>query len=131
MEALVTGLILLRGLATLVLLLGLVAFALLGVRLLVREPTAREFRAFRFLAWSAIAQVLLELLLGIFGLRNTWLHLTYGVLAAALLHFVGGLEAPQGWFRRSLNHPPEKVGPYLFWASFIALLLSLRFLATR
>ncbi len=131
MEALVTGLILLRGLATLVLLVGLAAFALLGIRLLLREPTAREFGVFRFLAWTAILQVSVEVLLGLFGLRNGWLHLTYGVLAAALLHFVGGLEAPQGWFRRSLNRPPERVGPYLFWASFIALLLSLRFLATR
>ncbi|HEU4741474.1 MAG TPA: hypothetical protein VFS50_07765 [Meiothermus sp.] len=131
MEALVTGLILLRGLATLVLLVGLAIFALLGIRLLVREPTSGEFRVFRFLAWTAIAQVVLEVLLGLFGLRNNWLHVTYGVLTAALLHFVGGLEAPDGWFRRSLNQPPEKVGPYLFWASFIALLLSLRFLATR
>ncbi|PZA07593.1 MULTISPECIES: hypothetical protein [unclassified Meiothermus] len=131
MEALLTGLILLRGLAALVLLVGLALFALLGLRLLLREPTAREFRVFRFLAWTAIAQVGLEVVLGVFGLRNTWLHLTYGTLTAALLHFVGGLEAPQGWFRRSLHRPPEKVGPYLFWASFIALLLSLRFLATR
>ena len=115
-----------RGLASLGLVVGLTFYAVAALRLLAREPTANEFRVFRLLAWLAIVQLVMDLIIS----RGNWLHLTYGVLIAALLHFVGGLE-PGGWFHKSLAKPPSKVGAYLFWASFVALLLDLRFIFTR
>lgn len=115
-----------RGLASLGLFVGLTFYTVFGLRLLIREPTAREFRVFRLLAWLAVVQVLMDLLLS----NGRWLHLSYGVLMAGLLHFVGGLE-PGGWFHKSLAKPPSRVGAYLFWASFVGLLLHLRFIFTR
>lgn len=115
-----------RGIAALGLVVGLVFYMVSGLRFLIREPTQREFGFLRFLAWLAIIQLLMDLVLT----RGRWLHLTYGVLTASLLHFVGGLQ-PGAWFHKSLTKPPSKVGPYVFWASFIGLLLTLRFVFTR
>jgi hypothetical protein len=115
-----------RGLATLGLLVGLTFYAVFSLRWLIREPTPKGFGVFRFLAWLAIVQVVLEVLIA----GGRWLHLSYGVLMAVLLYCVGGLE-PGGWFYKSLAKPPAKVGAYVFWASFIALLLHLRFIGTR
>ena len=115
-----------RGLASLGLVVGLTFYAVFGLRLLIREPTANEFRVLRLLAWLAMVQIVMDLIIS----RGKWLHLTYGVLIAALLHFMGGLEAG-GWFSKSLAKPPTRVGAYVFWASFVALLLDLRFIFTR
>jgi hypothetical protein len=121
--------LLLRGLGVLVLLIGLALFWLTGFGLLVREPTPRRFRIFKLLAWLAVALALIDFLLPLGGLHTNGLHLLYGAVNGALLLFLSGLE-PQGWFRRSLPHPPERVGVYLFWGSLIGTLMTLRFIAT-
>lgn len=120
------GLLWIRGLASLGLVVGLTFYTVFALRLLIREPTATEFRVLRLLAWLAIVQMVMDLIIS----RGNWLHLSYGVLIAVLLHFVGGLERG-GWFSKSLAKPPAKVGSYVFWASFVALLLDLRFIVTR
>ena len=52
------------------------------------------------MAWVAILQVLLGFLLFLQGLRpKDGLHLLYGLLLAAGLHYLGGLE-PGGWLDR-------------------------------
>ncbi len=119
-----------RDLAAYGLVAGLVVFWLTGFRLLFREPSAGQFGFFRGLAWLAIFLVLFELLSPFVSrTRPGGLHLTYGVFTATLLHFVGGLEQG-GWLRGSLKNPPEHVGPYLFWASLVGMLMALRFIAT-
>ena len=76
---------------------------------------ASRFYAFlRGVAWVAILQVLLGFLLFLQGLRpKDGLHLLYGLLLAAGLHYLGGLE-PGGWFYRGLKDPPKR--PELFVA---------------
>lgn len=62
----------------------------------------------------AILQVLLGFLLFLQGLRpKDGLHLLYGLLLAAGLHYLGGL-GPGGWFYRGLKDPPKR--PELFVA---------------
>jgi len=118
-------LVLISGLARLGLLVGLVIFWPSSFVLLVREPAPWQYQFFRVLSWLAIVAVVLEALLR----RPNWLHLIYGIFTALLLYWVAGL-GPKGWLRNILEEPPEKVGPYYFWASFIGILLWLRFIAT-
>lgn len=120
-------LVILRGLARLGFLLGLIGFWLSSFRLLLREPLAWQYSFFRILGWLGIFTIMLEVLIR--GSALTWLHLTYGVLAVLLVYCVAGLY-PNGWFRNALAKQPENVGPYYFWASFIGILLWLRFTTT-
>lgn len=121
---------LLRGLLRLGVLLGLIAFWLTSFRLLVREPAQWQYRFFHWLGWLSIAAVLTEVVVRTaFRLGLGWLQLTYGILTALLIYGVAGL-APKGWLWNSLEEPPDKVGPYYFWASFIGILLWLRFTST-
>lgn len=123
-------LILLRGLLRIGLLLGLVVFWLSSFRLLLQEPAGWQHRFFGVLAWLGMAAIALEVMVrALFGLGLNWLHLTYGILTALLLYSVSGLQKG-GWFYTSMSKPPDKVGPYFFWASFIAILLWLRFTST-
>jgi len=62
----------------------------------------------------AILQVALGFALFLAGLRpKDGLHLLYGLLLAAGLHYLGGLE-PGGWFYKGLKEPPKR--PELFVA---------------
>ena len=120
----------LRGLVRIGLLLWLAVFWLASFRLLLHGPARWQYRFFRGLAWLGLAGVALEVIVrAVFGLGLNWLHLTYGLLTALLLYSVSGLQ-PGGWFYSSLSKPLDKVGPYFFWASFIAILLWLRFTST-
>lgn len=119
------ALVLIIGLGRLLTLVGLVAFFPAAIPLLVREPARWQLIFFKALAYTAALTVLLEFLLR----RPSWLHASYGVIAALLLACVAGLE-PGGWFRRGLPKPPERVGQYFFWASFVGFLLWGRFIQT-
>lgn len=120
----------LRGLLNLIALLLIGVSLLWNLPLLVREPHTRQLRFFRFVAGFAVAAVVVELLVRMLFMGGvSWLHAVYGLLAASILWFVSGLE-PGGWFRQSLEKPPEQVGPYFFWASLVCLLLWWRFIET-
>ncbi len=120
----------LRGLLNLVALLLMGVSLLWNLPLLVREPSPWQSRFFKFTAGFAVAAVVVELLVRTLFMGGvSWLHAVYGLLAASILWFVSGLE-PGGWFRKSLETPPERVGPYFFWASLVGLLLWWRFIET-
>lgn len=120
----------LRGLLNAIALLLIGASLLVNLPLLVREPTPRQLRFFKFTAGFAVAAIGVELLVRTLFMGGvTWLHAIYGLLAASILWFVSGLE-PGGWFRKSLEKAPEQVGPYFFWASLVCLLLWWRFIET-
>lgn len=120
----------LRGLLNLLALVALALSLLLNLPLLLREPGRLQLRFFKLTAGLAVAAFAMELLVRpLFMGGITWLHAVYGLLAAGLVWFVSGLE-PGGWFRQSLPTPPERVGPYFFWASLVGLLLWWRFIET-
>ena len=98
----------------LVLLVAVPALALVGLLGFFRPLPSRFYAFLRGVAWVAILQVLLGFLLFLQGLRpKDGLHLLYGLLLAAGLHYLGGLE-PGGWFYRGLKDPPKR--PELFVA---------------
>ncbi|RDI95362.1 hypothetical protein DV704_07255 [Meiothermus sp. QL-1] len=119
-----------RGLLNLLVLLGLGAFLLLSFSLLLREPAPWQARFFRAVALLAVVAYTVELLVRTLLMGGmAWLHAVYGLMAAGILWFVSGLE-PEGWLRKSLEKPPERVGPYFFWAALVGLLLWWRFIET-
>ena len=96
------------------LLVAVPALALVGLLGFFRPLPSRFYAFLRGVAWVAILQVLLGFLLFLQGLRpKDGLHLLYGLLLAAGLHYLGGLE-PGGWFYRGLTDPPKR--PALFVA---------------
>ena len=96
------------------LLVAVPALALVGLLGFFRPLPSRLYAFLRGVAWVAILQVLLGFLLFLQGLRpKDGLHLLYGLLLAAGLHYLGGLE-PGGWFYRGLKDPPKR--PELFVA---------------
>lgn len=111
---LMTALMSLHALLGLALLLMVPALALVGIGGFFR-PLPPWFYAFlRGVAWVAILQVALGFALFLAGLRpKDGLHLLYGLLLAAGLHYLGGLE-PGGWFYKGLKDPPKR--PELFVA---------------
>ncbi len=120
----------LRGFLNLLALLFIALSLLLNLPLLLREPIGWQYRFFKFTAGLTAVAFAMELLVRpLFMGGVTWLHAVYGLLATGILWFVSGLE-PGGWFRQSLPNPPERVGPYLFWASLVGLLLWWRFIET-
>ncbi|WP_347240851.1 hypothetical protein [Thermus sp.] len=103
------------------LLVAVPALALVGLFGFFRPLPSRFYAFLRGVAWAAILQVLLGFLLLPQGLRpKDGLHLLYGLLLAAGLHYLGGLE-PGGWLHRGLKDPPKR--PELFVA--LGLLFSL------
>lgn len=90
------------------LLVAVPALALVGLFGFFRPLPSRFYAFLRGLAWAAILQVPLGFLLFLQGLRpKDGLHLLYGLLLAAGLHYLGGLE-PGGWFYRGLKDPPKR-----------------------
>ena len=96
------------------LLVAVPALALVGLLGFFRPLPSRFYAFLRGEAWVAILQVLLGFLLFLQGLRpKDGLHLLYGPLLTAGLHYLVGLE-PWGWFYRGLKDPPKR--PELFVA---------------
>ena len=90
------------------LLVAVPALALVGLLGFFRPLPSRFYAFLRGVAWVAILQVLLGFLLFLQGLRpKDGLHLLYGLLLAAGLHYLGGLE-PGGWFYRGVKDPPKR-----------------------
>lgn len=76
------------------LLVAVPALALVGLLGFFRPLPSRFYAFLRGVAWVAILQVLLGFLLFLQGLRpKDGLHLLYGLLLAAGLHYLGGLRA--------------------------------------
>jgi hypothetical protein len=100
--------VLLHALLGLFLLVAVPALALVGLWGFFRPLPSRFYAALRGVAWVAILQVVLGFGLFLLGFRpKEGLHLLYGLLLAAGLHYLGGLE-PGGWFHRSLKDPPKR-----------------------
>ncbi|MCS7057300.1 MAG: hypothetical protein NZ849_08220 [Meiothermus sp.] len=120
----------LRGLLVLLVLLLLGISFFVNLPLLLREPAPWQIRFFRLTAGAAVVAFVAELLVRTFFMGGVGrLHAVYGLLATSILWFVSGL-GEGGWFRRSLTRPPERVGPYFFWASLVGVLLWWRFIET-
>lgn len=116
----------LHGLLGLLLLVGLPLLTLAALPGFVRPLPPWVYRGVRALAWVAILQVLLGFLLFFLGLRpKEGIHLLYGLLLAAGLHYLGGLE-PGGWFHRGLKDPPRRPEVYVALGLLFALGLGLR-----
>nr|WP_162798782.1 hypothetical protein [Thermus caldifontis] len=108
------ALVFLHSLLGVVLMVAVLGLALVGIRGFFRPLPAPFYRILRGAAWVAILQVVLGFALLWAGLRpKDSLHLLYGLLLAAGLHYLGGLE-PGGWFYRGLKEPPKR--PELFVA---------------
>ncbi|GAB5603101.1 hypothetical protein FJNA_16270 [Thermus sp. FJN-A] len=108
------------------LLLAVPALALVGVWGFFRPLPPRFYAALRGVAWVAILQVVLGFGLFLLGLRpKEGLHLVYGLLLAAGLHYLGGLE-PGGWFYRSLREPPRRPEVFVALGLLFAVGLVLR-----
>ena len=100
--------------------------ALLGLLGFFRPLPSRFYALLRGAAWVAIAQVALGFLLFLQGLRpKDGLHLLYGLLLAAGLHYLGGLE-PGAWFYRGLKDPPKRPEVYVAVGLLFAVGLVLR-----
>ncbi|MDW8017860.1 hypothetical protein, partial [Thermus sp.] len=116
-------LVYLHALLGVFLLLAVPALALVGLWGFLRPLPSRFYAGLRGVAWVAILQVALGFLLFFLGLRpKEGLHLLYGLLLAAGLHYLGGLE-PGGWFHRGLKDPPKR--PELFVALGLLFALGL------
>ncbi|MEN2982349.1 MAG: hypothetical protein ABDH20_07320 [Thermus sp.] len=116
-------LVYLHALLGVFLLLAVPALALVGLWGFLRPLPSRFYAVLRGVAWVAILQVALGFLLFFLGLRpKEGLHLLYGLLLAAGLHYLGGLE-PGGWFHRGLTDPPKR--PELFVALGLLFALGL------
>lgn len=125
-HALMPALVLLHALLGLVLLLAVPALALWGLLGFSRPLPARFYALLRGAAWVAILQVALGFLLFFLGLSpKDGLHLLYGLLLAAGLHYLGGLE-PGGWFHRGLKDPPKRPEVFVALGLLFAVGLVLR-----
>lgn len=126
MMSVVPALVFLHSLLAMVLLVVVLGLALVGIRGFFRPLPPGFYRALRGTAWVAILQVALGFaLLGV-GLRpKDGLHLLYGILLAAGLHYLGGLE-PGGWFHRGLKDPPERPERFVALGLLFAVGLALR-----
>ncbi len=124
--ALMTALASLHALLGLALLIAVPALALVGMGGFFRPLPSRFYALLRGVAWVAILQVLLGFLLFLQGLRpKDGLHLLYGLLLAAGLHYLGGLE-PGAWFYRGLKDPPRRPEVYVALGLLFSLGLVLR-----
>jgi hypothetical protein len=113
----------LLGLLLLFLVPLLAFFGLLGF---FRPLPPRFYAALRLAAWVAIAQVVLGFSLFFQGLRpQDGMHLLYGLLLAAGLHYLGGLE-PGGWFYQGLKDPPKRPEVFVAIGLLFAVGLMLR-----
>lgn len=120
----------LRGLLNLIVLILIGVSLLISLGLLVHEPKPQQLRFFGFITSLAIIAVTFELIIRTLFMGGVvWLSAIYGILVALVFWAVGGLK-PEGWLLRSLRRPPERVGPYFFWASFVSLLLWWRYIET-
>ncbi|WP_081914591.1 hypothetical protein [Thermus amyloliquefaciens] len=120
------ALLFLHSLLGVVLLVAVLGLALGGVRGFFRPLPALFYRVLRGAAWVAILQVVLGFLLLWAGLRpKDGLHLLYGLLLAAGLHYLGGLE-PGGWFHRGLKDPPRRPEVFVALGLLFAVGLVLR-----
>ncbi|BCP98713.1 hypothetical protein TthHB5008_18120 [Thermus thermophilus] len=112
------------------LLVAVPALALVGLLGFFRPLPSRFYAFLRGVAWVAILQVLLGFLLFLQGLRpKDGLHLLYGLLLAAGLHYLGGLE-PGAWFYRGLKDPPRRPEVYVALGLLFALGLVVRVYVT-
>ncbi|GAA6763775.1 MULTISPECIES: hypothetical protein [Thermus] len=119
-------LLFLHALLGLLLLVAVPALALVGLAGFFRPLPSRFYAALRGVAWVAILQVALGFCLLLLGLRpKEGLHLLYGLLLAAGLHYLGGLE-PGGWFHRSLKDPPKRPEVFVALGLLFAVGLVLR-----
>ncbi len=110
--------------------LGVGFLSLAALPGLFRPLSPWVYRSLRLFAWMAILQVALGFGLMALGLRpREGLHLLYGLLLAAGLHYLGGLE-PGGWFYRGLRTPPRRPEVYVALGLLFALGLTLRVYAT-
>jgi hypothetical protein len=115
-----------HALLGLLLLILVPLLALLGLLGFFRPLPSRFYAALRLAAWVAIGQVALGFLLFLQGLRpKDGLHLLYGLLLAAGLHYLGGLE-PGAWFYRGLKDPPKRPEVYVAVGLLFAVGLVLR-----
>ncbi|GLV49196.1 hypothetical protein TJA_22980 [Thermus sp. LT1-2-5] len=118
--------VLVHALLGLVLLVAVPALALVGLVGFFRPLPSRFYAVLRGVAWVAILQVALGFLLFLGGLRpKEGLHLLYGLLLAAGLHYLGGLE-PGGWFYRSLKDPPKRPEVFVALGLLFAVGLGVR-----
>lgn len=118
--------VVLHGVLGLLLLLGLPLLALAALPGFFRPLAPWVYRGVRALAWVAILQVLLGFFLFLQGLRpKDGLHLLYGLLLAAGLHYLGGLE-PGAWFYRGLKDPPRRPEVYVALGMLFCVGLLLR-----
>lgn len=125
-----TALVSLHALLGLALLIAVPALALVGIGGFFRPLPPRFYALLRGVAWVAILQVLLGFLLFLQGLRpKDGLHLLYGLLLAAGLHYLGGLE-PGAWFYRGLKDPPRRPEVYVALGLLFALGLVMRVYVT-
>lgn len=121
-----TALALLHGVLGLFLLVAVPALALVGLWGFFRPLPSRFYTALRGIAWVAILQVALGFGLFLLGLRpRDGLHLLYGLLLAAGLHYLGGLQ-PGGWFYQGLKEPPKRPEFFVALGLLFALGLVLR-----
>ncbi|TBH21108.1 hypothetical protein [Thermus thermamylovorans] len=119
------ALVFLHALLGLFLLVAVPALALVGLLGFFRPLPSRFYAALRGAAWVAIFQVVLGFVLFLGGLRpQDATHLLYGLLLAAGLHYLGGLE-PGGWFHRGLRNPPRR--PEVFVALGLLFAVGLAF----
>lgn len=117
------ALVFLHALLGLFLLVAVPALALVGLWGFFRPLPPRFYVLLRGTAWVAILQVVLGFALFLAGFRpKEGLHLLYGLLLAAGLHYLGGLQ-PGGWFYQGLNAPPKR--PELFVALGLLFALGL------
>jgi hypothetical protein len=120
----------LRGLLNLVALILIGVSLLVNLRLLVQEPRPQQLRFFGFVTNLVMIALIFELIIRTLFMGGViWLSALYGLMVAMIFWAVGGLK-PEGWLVKSLRRPPERVGPYFFWASFVSLLLWWRYIET-
>ena len=130
MESIAIGLIVVRGGLLILSLVAIGVCLLISLPLLVREPMAWQTRVFSYTAILLVVSMFLEVTVrsALMG-GITWLHAAYGLITTSIFYAVDGLK-DNGWLRKSLQKVPERIGPYMFWAGFVGLLLWLRFIQT-
>ncbi|MDX2006980.1 MAG: hypothetical protein SFU83_17220 [Meiothermus sp.] len=130
MEAVAVTLIVLRGALVLLSLVAIGVCLLVGLPLLVREPVAWQQRLFGFTAVLLVVTMFMEITVRTAFMGGvSWLHASYGLITTAVFYAVDGLKE-NGWLRKGLQKVPERIGPYMFWAGLVGLLLWVRFIQT-
>lgn len=130
MEAVVVTLIVLRGTLVLLSLVAIGVCLLAGLPLLVREPVAWQQRLFGLTAVLLVVTMFMEITVRTAFMGGvSWLHASYGLITTAVFYAVDGLKE-NGWLRKGLQKVPERIGPYMFWAGLVGLLLWVRFIQT-